>query len=138
MRLVAIGLVAGLFSALFGVGGGIVMVPLLLLAHWQERPAMATSLAAIGIIALDEFHSVCPVFCIMGERQAEMLCIPLGEGFRIIGINKNAADAVDADTRFCFAHCFCLRVFTGYGGGSGIFTGDRCSSSCRTISYIDS
>lgn len=53
MRLVLIGLVAGFFSALFGVGGGIVMVPLLLLvAHFSERPAMATSLAAIGLIAL--------------------------------------------------------------------------------------
>ena len=52
LRLVAIGLVAGFFSALFGVGGGIVMVPLLLLtARFTERPAMATSLAAIGIIA---------------------------------------------------------------------------------------
>jgi uncharacterized protein len=50
--LVLIGLVAGFFSALFGVGGGIVVVPLLLLlAHFQQRPAMATSLAAIGIIA---------------------------------------------------------------------------------------
>jgi uncharacterized protein len=51
--LVLIGLAAGFFSALFGVGGGIVVVPLLLLSgRWQERPAMATSLAAIGIIAL--------------------------------------------------------------------------------------
>ena len=31
VRLVAIGLVAGVFSALFGVGGGIVAVPLLVL-----------------------------------------------------------------------------------------------------------
>lgn len=53
MRLVFIGLTAGLFSALFGVGGGIVVVPLLILvAHFDERPAMATSLAAIGLIAL--------------------------------------------------------------------------------------
>jgi uncharacterized membrane protein YfcA len=52
-NLVLIGLAAGLFSALFGVGGGIVVVPLLLLLErWQQRPAMATSLAAIGIIAL--------------------------------------------------------------------------------------
>jgi uncharacterized protein len=51
--LVLIGLLAGFFSALFGVGGGLVVVPLLLLlGHWQQRPAMATSLAAIGIIAL--------------------------------------------------------------------------------------
>ncbi len=53
MRLVLIGLVAGFFSALFGVGGGVVLVPLLILAvHFSERPAMATSLAAIGLIAL--------------------------------------------------------------------------------------
>jgi len=51
--LVLIGLAAGFFSALFGVGGGLIVVPLLLLlGHWQQRPAMATSLAAIGIIAL--------------------------------------------------------------------------------------
>ena len=52
MRLVVIGLVAGLFSALFGVGGGIVIVPLLILAvRFGERPAMATSLAAVAAIA---------------------------------------------------------------------------------------
>ena len=53
MRLVGIGLVAGLFSALFGVGGGIVIMPLLLLVcGFEGRPAAATSLAAIGITAL--------------------------------------------------------------------------------------
>jgi uncharacterized membrane protein YfcA len=52
VRLVLIGLVAGFFSALFGVGGGIVIVPLLLLvAGFAEREATGTSLAAIGIIA---------------------------------------------------------------------------------------
>jgi uncharacterized protein len=51
--LVLIGLVAGFFSALFGVGGGIFVVALLVLVgHWQQRPAMATSLVAIGIIAV--------------------------------------------------------------------------------------
>ena len=53
MRLVLIGLVAGFFSALFGVGGGVVIVPLLLLfCGWQARTAAATSLAAIGITAV--------------------------------------------------------------------------------------
>jgi uncharacterized protein len=53
VRLVAIGLLAGLFSALFGVGGGIVVVPLLILAaRYGERPAMATSLAAVAVISL--------------------------------------------------------------------------------------
>jgi len=53
VRLVVIGILAGLFSALLGVGGGIVIVPLLILvAHYSERPAMATSLAAVGLIAL--------------------------------------------------------------------------------------
>jgi uncharacterized membrane protein YfcA len=53
VRLVVIGLVAGFFSALFGVGGGIVIVPLLLLlCNWPAQPAAATSLAAIGVTAI--------------------------------------------------------------------------------------
>ena len=53
MRLVLIGLAAGFFSALFGVGGGIIIVPLLLLlCAWDTRAAAATSLAAIGLTAL--------------------------------------------------------------------------------------
>jgi uncharacterized membrane protein YfcA len=52
LRLVLIGLVAGFFSALFGVGGGVVIVPLLVIAAGFElRSATATSLAAIGITA---------------------------------------------------------------------------------------
>ena len=51
-RLILIGLTAGFFSALFGVGGGLVIVPLLLLVGgWEMRTATATSLAAIGITA---------------------------------------------------------------------------------------
>jgi uncharacterized membrane protein YfcA len=52
VRLVAIGIVAGVFSAFFGVGGGIVAVPLLILvAGFPERAATATSLLAIAITA---------------------------------------------------------------------------------------
>jgi uncharacterized protein len=50
--LLAIGLVAGVFSALFGVGGGIIIVPLLVaLVGFDGRRATGTSLAAIGITA---------------------------------------------------------------------------------------
>jgi uncharacterized membrane protein YfcA len=52
-RLVLIGLVAGLFSSLFGVGGGIVIVPLLLfLRKTAPRIATATSLGAIALTAI--------------------------------------------------------------------------------------
>ena len=52
-RLAGIGLVAGLFGALFGVGGGIVIVPLLLLlGTFDQRRASATSLAAILVSSL--------------------------------------------------------------------------------------
>ncbi len=53
MRLVLIGLVAGVFSAVFGVGGGIVIVPLLILgAGFAAKEASAVSLGAIAITAL--------------------------------------------------------------------------------------
>jgi uncharacterized membrane protein YfcA len=52
-RLAAIGTAAGAFSGLFGVGGGTVIVPLLLLwFHYGEREATGTSLAAIVLIGL--------------------------------------------------------------------------------------
>jgi uncharacterized membrane protein YfcA len=52
LKLAAIGTLAGLFSGLFGVGGGSVIVPLLILwLGYEERRATATSLAAIVFIA---------------------------------------------------------------------------------------
>jgi len=51
-RLALIGLVAGVFSALFGVGGGIIVVPLLVtLAAFPTHNATATSLGAILVTA---------------------------------------------------------------------------------------
>jgi uncharacterized membrane protein YfcA len=50
--LAAIGTAGGIFSGLFGVGGGTVMVPLLILwLGYDERRATGTSLAAITFIA---------------------------------------------------------------------------------------
>ena len=68
MRLVAIGLAVGVFSALFGVGGGIIAVPLLILfVHFGEREATATSLGVIAITAL----AGVVVFGLRGEVQPE-------------------------------------------------------------------
>jgi uncharacterized membrane protein YfcA len=52
-RLAAIGTLAGVFSGLFGVGGGTVIVPLLIFwLGYGERLATGTSLAAIVVIGL--------------------------------------------------------------------------------------
>lgn len=51
--LIITGLVAGLFSSLFGVGGGFVMVPLLVIfSNFKIKPAAGTSLVSIFFIAL--------------------------------------------------------------------------------------
>ncbi len=52
-RLVAVGAIGGLLAGFFGVGGGIVMVPLIILLLRVDRhTAHATSLAAIFVIAV--------------------------------------------------------------------------------------
>jgi uncharacterized protein len=52
LQLAVVGTAAGGFSGMFGVGGGIVIVPLLVLwLSYGEREATGTSLAAIVVIA---------------------------------------------------------------------------------------
>jgi len=52
-KLAAIGTLAGVFSGLFGVGGGTIIVPLLIFWFaYGERLATGTSLAAIILIGL--------------------------------------------------------------------------------------
>lgn len=53
LRLLIVGAAGGALSALFGVGGGVVMVPLMImLCGYNSRAATATSLAAIAVIAV--------------------------------------------------------------------------------------
>ena len=50
---VGIGVVAGLFAAMFGIGGGVVIVPLLILiTKMPARMAAATSLATLILTSL--------------------------------------------------------------------------------------
>jgi uncharacterized membrane protein YfcA len=55
-----IGLVAGILSGLIGVGGGIIMVPMLLLLGFSQQQAQGTSLAAllppVTILAVLNYH----------------------------------------------------------------------------------
>jgi len=51
--LALVGTVAGAFSGLFGVGGGVVIVPMLIALYaYGDRLATGTSLAAIVVIAI--------------------------------------------------------------------------------------
>jgi uncharacterized membrane protein YfcA len=48
MQYLAFGLFAGVLSGLFGIGGGVVIVPaLILIAHFEPQKATGTSLAAL-------------------------------------------------------------------------------------------
>lgn len=55
-----IGLAAGILSGLIGIGGGIIMVPLLLLMGFTQQQAQGTSLAAllppVTMLAVINYH----------------------------------------------------------------------------------
>ncbi len=56
--LLCIGLLAGVLSGLIGIGGGIIMIPLLLLLGLSQHQAQGTSLAvlAVPVTALAAFN----------------------------------------------------------------------------------
>lgn len=60
IMLMCIGLTAGVLSGLIGIGGGIIMVPLLLLMGFTQQQAQGTSLAAllppVTLLAVVNYH----------------------------------------------------------------------------------
>lgn len=49
--LIVLGLCSGLFGALFGLGGGVIFVPILLLSGVAETATQAVAMSLVGIIA---------------------------------------------------------------------------------------
>jgi uncharacterized membrane protein YfcA len=82
LRLAGIGLAAGLFGAILGVGGGIIVVPLLgLLFHFDQRRAAATSMGAIAITATVGAIS----YALQGHQHpAEAALLGIPAGFAVI------------------------------------------------------
>jgi uncharacterized membrane protein YfcA len=61
VALIAIGTVAGLLSGMFGVGGGVIIVPaMVLLFGMTQQSAVATSLIAlllpVGVLGVTEYY----------------------------------------------------------------------------------
>ena len=61
LLLLAVGLVAGVFAGMFGIGGGLIVVPaLLFLLKLKEVEAIGTSLAAlippVGLLGAAEYY----------------------------------------------------------------------------------
>jgi uncharacterized membrane protein YfcA len=76
LPVVGVGIAAGLLAGFFGVGGGIIMVPLLVwLLRFDQHTAHATSLAAIFIIAISGAVS----FAVSGQVNVR-LALALGAG----------------------------------------------------------
>ncbi|MFY7810425.1 MAG: sulfite exporter TauE/SafE family protein [Flavobacterium sp.] len=60
LLLLCVGLIAGILSGLIGVGGGIIIVPLLVLFGFTQHQAQGTSLAAllppVTLLAVINYH----------------------------------------------------------------------------------
>lgn len=122
--LVALGVVAGLASALFGIGGGLVVVPVLVaLVRFPIKVAVGTSLLAIGAVAL---VGVATEALVAPENIRVAVALALVAG-SLLGARLGAAWAralPDALLRYglvAFIVVSALRLFgwISFGGGSG-------------------
>ncbi|MEZ4853862.1 sulfite exporter TauE/SafE family protein [Flavobacterium sp.] len=91
--LICIGLVAGILSGLIGIGGGIIIVPMLLLVGFSQQQAQGTSLAAllppVTLLAVINYHKegyvdwrfaiMISVFFILGGFLGSKIAIGLDE-----------------------------------------------------------
>jgi uncharacterized protein len=76
ISVIGVGVAAGLLAGFFGVGGGIIMVPLMVaLLHYDQHSAHATSLAAMFLLAT----SGAVTFALSGEIDW-LVAITIGAG----------------------------------------------------------
>lgn len=101
-RLVVTGLLGGLLAGFFGVGGGIVLVPLLVvLGRLSQHGAHATSLAAIFVIGLST---------LAGYATAGEVDVALGV---VLGIGGLAGSALGASLMHRLSERTLKLVFAG-------------------------
>lgn len=93
IMLLAIGLIAGMLSGLIGIGGGIIMVPMLVLMGFSQHQAQGTSLAAllppVTLLAVLNYHQagninwkyaiVISLFFIVGSYFGSKIAININE-----------------------------------------------------------
>lgn len=120
LRALAVGVVAGFLSGLFGVGGGILIVPgLVLLARMQQRLAHGTSLAAIVPIAVAGVFG----YVLDGKVDgAAALCIAAGAMLGAVGGTKALHVLPQRTLRLAFAGILLLtaaRLFLHEGTPPG-------------------
>ena len=106
LLLISIGLCAGVLSGLFGIGGGVVIVPALIyLVGFDQRLATGTSLAVllapVGLGAVIEYHQSGDV----DLSAAVVLAISVAAGAMLGAVLSG--EVVDTYLRLAFA-CFVL------------------------------
>lgn len=99
---VLVGLVAGVFAGIFGVGGGVIIIPVLvILFHFTQHRAQGTSLIAlippVGLLAAWQYYK---------EGQADLragLLVALGLLFGAAAGAKIAIPVADITLKRAFA-----------------------------------
>jgi hypothetical protein len=90
---IALGAAAGVLSGLFGIGGGILIVPVLVLLGLTQREASGTSLAAllvpVGILGVLEYARRSEVKTLYAIGIAAGLIVGVFVGARIAGRISN-------------------------------------------------
>jgi len=100
--LILIGVIAGMLSGLIGIGGGIIIVPMLLLLGLTQQQAQGTSLAVmlppIAFLAVINYHKagqiewkyavVISAFFIIGSYFGSKIAINIDQGLlrKIFGL----------------------------------------------------